>query len=57
MGLALDEPQKTDQIEIINGIHVAIDQRVVPQTEGLTLDFQETAQGPGLVLLGLDSCC
>ncbi len=57
MGLALDEPREDDKLEVINGITVAIDTKILPQTENLTLDFQDTPQGKGLVMLGENNCC
>jgi hypothetical protein len=53
MGLALDESQENDQIETINGIQVSIEDRIVAESEKITLDFD----GNGLVLVGMDNCC
>jgi Fe-S cluster assembly iron-binding protein IscA len=57
MGMALDEPQENDQVEELNGIRVSIDERIVSYTEELTVDFQKTEQGAGLVFLGQEDCC
>ncbi|WP_206915774.1 adhesin [Alicyclobacillus suci] len=56
LGLSLDEPHEDDIVEIINDIKVAIENRVVPHTQGVTLDFQSTEAGSGLVLLGQSNC-
>jgi len=42
IGLSLDEPQDDDVIDVVNGIRVAIENRVVPQTVQVTLDYQTT---------------
>lgn len=57
MGMALDEPQENDRVEELNGIRVSIDERIVSYTEDLTVDFQQTEQGAGLVFLGQEDCC
>lgn len=57
MGMALDEPQENDKVEELNGIRVSIDERIVSYTEDLTVDFQQTEQGAGLVFLGQEDCC
>ncbi|MCF6410344.1 hypothetical protein L1611_11500 [Alkalihalobacillus sp. EGI L200015] len=57
MGMALDEPQENDKVKELNGIRVSIDERMVSVTEGITVDFQQTPQGAGLVFLGQDECC
>ena len=36
IGLSLDEPHDDDIVQIINGIKVAIENRVVPHTTSLT---------------------
>lgn len=56
LGLSLDEPQENDIVEIINDIKVAIENRVVPHTRGVILDFQSTEAGSGLVLVGQPYC-
>ncbi|MDB5085816.1 MAG: HesB/YadR/YfhF-family protein [Bacilli bacterium] len=57
MGLALDEPKENDAVEIINRIQVAIEQTVLPHTESMTLDYQETPQGSGIVITSDSNCC
>lgn len=60
MGLALDEPKENDVLRNINGIDVAIDNRILSHTHHLTLDYQETASGPHLVIGSKHShngCC
>ncbi|KRW90667.1 Fe-S cluster assembly iron-binding protein IscA [Alicyclobacillus sacchari] len=56
LGLSLDEPHDDDIVGIVNGIKVAIENRVVPHTQAVTLDFQSTDAGSGLVLVGQSSC-
>jgi Fe-S cluster assembly iron-binding protein IscA len=55
--LSLDEATDEDIVETINGVQVAFEKNIVEQTEGLSLDFQETPQGSGLVLVGANECC
>lgn len=55
VGLALDEPDKNDIVVNINEIQVAIDPDIEPYTDGLTLDFNQEANG--IVLLGNESNC
>ena len=57
MGLALEEPSENDVVETINGIQVAIEKDILANSEAITLDYQETASGSGLVMLGNDNCC
>jgi Fe-S cluster assembly iron-binding protein IscA len=57
IGLSLDASEESDVIKTINGIRVAIDERVVSMTEGLTLDHQEGPEGARFVLLGMESSC
>ncbi|SHJ73894.1 hypothetical protein [Alicyclobacillus tolerans] len=56
LGLSLDEPHDDDIVQIINGIKVAIENRVVPHTQAVTLDFQCTEASSGLVLVGQNNC-
>ncbi|MCG8397496.1 adhesin [Bacillus atrophaeus] len=54
LGLSLDSPETEDKISIVNGIQVAIDQRVIEMTRDLTLD----RKGNQLALIGgSDSGC
>nr|WP_017755316.1 hypothetical protein [Calidifontibacillus oryziterrae] len=55
--MALDEPEEKDVVETINEIKVAIDTMVVEMTKDLTIDWQDTPNGAGLVMLGNDSNC
>lgn len=57
MGLVLDEPQENDIVEEINGVRVAFEEPIYAQTKDLTLEMQETEEGKGLVLLGMNECC
>jgi len=44
-------------LEIINGIRVAMDEKVASIIERVTLDVEETGKGVQFVLLGLNQCC
>jgi Fe-S cluster assembly iron-binding protein IscA len=57
MGLALEEPSANDVVETINSIQVAIEKDILANSESITLDYQETSSGSGLVMLGNDNCC
>ena len=57
MGLALEEPSANDVVETINGIQVAIEKDILVNSQTITLDYQETASGSGLVMLGNDNFC
>lgn len=48
-GLSMDAPEAEDLIKEVNGIQVALDNRVSSMVEDVSLDFQEG----GLVLVGL----
>lgn len=54
--LSLDAPQESDTINMINGIKVAIDEKI-SETEELTLDKDESKEDAGLVIIGGSSCC
>ncbi|WP_181350224.1 hypothetical protein [Thalassobacillus sp. CUG 92003] len=58
LGMALEEPQAEDQLENINSIPVAIDQKIIYLTEELVIDGKQTMEGPKFKMLGLpeDSC-
>jgi Fe-S cluster assembly iron-binding protein IscA len=56
-GLALEEPSEIDVVETINGIQVAIEKDILSNSQSITLDYQETDSGSGLVMLGNDNCC
>ncbi|MEH6908602.1 MULTISPECIES: iron-sulfur cluster biosynthesis family protein [Neobacillus] len=51
----MDKPDDNDKVVTINEIQVAIDPDIEPYTEGLTLDFNQEANG--LVLVGNESNC
>ncbi|WP_191090839.1 hypothetical protein [Niallia endozanthoxylica] len=51
--MALDEPQANDQVEVINGVQIAIEQDLIEYTTSLTLDYNEYR---GFVLSGMQSC-
>ncbi|ELK48479.1 UNVERIFIED_CONTAM: adhesin [Halobacillus marinus] len=57
LGLSLDAPKEDDNIQEVNGIRVAIDKEIKNDLDGLTLDNDETSNGPQFVLLGMKSCC
>ena len=48
-GLSMDAPEAEDTIKEVNGIQVALDNRVSSMVEDVSLDFQDG----GLVLVGL----
>ncbi|MED3654161.1 iron-sulfur cluster biosynthesis family protein [Heyndrickxia sporothermodurans] len=56
-GVTLSEQQQDDKVEIINGINVSVDKRVVGATENITLDFDGTEEDGGLVLQNSNGCC
>ena len=56
-GVTLSEQQEDDKVEIINGINVSVDKRVVDATENITLDFEGTEKDGGLVFQNNNSCC
>ena len=53
LGLSLDVPEEQDLIKEVNGIQVAIDQRVLSMTEDVTIDIQDGS----LALVGLPENC
>ncbi len=53
LGLTLDAPEEHDVIKEVNGIHVAIDQRVLNMDEEVTIDIQDGS----LALVGLPENC
>lgn len=57
VGLSLDEPKETDEVQVINSIRVAIDPEVSAAVAEVTLDKQESEQGAGFALVGGRSCC
>jgi Fe-S cluster assembly iron-binding protein IscA len=57
MGVALEEPSSNDVVETINGIQVAIEKNALANSQAITIDYQETPSGSGLVMLGNDNCC
>lgn len=55
--MLLDEATDEDLQEEINGVNVAFEKSIYPQTTDLTLDFESTPQGEGLVMKGVSDCC
>jgi len=55
-GVTLSEKQEDDKVEIINGINVSVDKRVVDATENITLDFEGTEVDGGLIFKNNNSC-
>ena len=53
LGLSLDAPEEHDVVKEVNGIQVAIDQRVLSMTEEVTIDLQEGS----LAVVGLPESC
>ncbi|MBP2242217.1 Fe-S cluster assembly iron-binding protein IscA [Cytobacillus eiseniae] len=41
MGMALDEPEPTDRVEIINTIQVAIDPYIKAEVEDLVIEYDQ----------------
>lgn len=48
-GVSMDAPEQEDVVKEVNGIRVALDQRVSGMVEEVSLDFQDG----GLVMTGL----
>lgn len=57
VGLSLDPPQESDEIQIINGIQVALDPEIKLVVAEVTLDKQDSPEGSGFVLIGAGGCC
>jgi len=55
--LSLEKPQPNDTMTMVNEVEVAVDSRVADQISGLTLDFVQDEQGPGLTISGGSNCC
>jgi len=53
LGVSLDVPEEHDVIKEVNGVQVAIDQRVLSMTEDVTLDLQDG----NLAFVGLPENC
>lgn len=56
-GVTLAEQQDDDKVEVINGINVSVDKKVVDATENITLDFEGTEEDGGLVIKENNNCC
>ncbi|MBN8252348.1 Fe-S cluster assembly protein HesB [Priestia flexa] len=52
IGLSFEEAQENDELQVINGISVAIQEAILPYTKELLLDVHLTPYGPGLALVG-----
>ncbi|MBM7702868.1 adhesin [Metabacillus iocasae] len=58
IGLSLEAPTDADTVKEVNGILVAIETQILSTTDELSLDVQDSEEGPGFVLVGMDnSCC
>lgn len=57
IGLALDQPEEDDIVEEINEINVAFEKAIYKDVEKVTIGYQQTPQGEGLVLEGLNQSC
>ncbi|WP_433743696.1 adhesin [Paenibacillus amylolyticus] len=55
--LGLADPAENDVVQEINSIRVAVDPEIVAAVESITLDVEQSADGPGLVISGGSSCC
>lgn len=53
LGLSLDAPEENDVIKEVNGVQVAVDQRVLNMAEEVTIDLQDGS----LALIGLPDNC
>jgi len=53
LGLSLDVPEEQDVIKEVNGVQVAIDQRVLTMAEEVTIDMQDGS----LTLVGIPENC
>lgn len=50
--VSLDEPQKEDILEQINGIQVAFEPSIKNHVQDWALEYKKTVKGEGLVLSG-----
>ncbi|WP_110113207.1 Fe-S cluster assembly protein HesB [Bacillus sp. CGMCC 1.16541] len=57
IGLAFQPEEEGDELQIINGIKVAIQPDILPYTDELILDVHTTPYGPGLALVGVKTDC
>lgn len=57
LSVTLSSWQEGDKREVINGIHVSIDQKAVEAIADKTLDFEGMIGGNILVIKGNKSCC
>ncbi|MBM7703842.1 Fe-S cluster assembly protein HesB [Metabacillus iocasae] len=55
IGLAFQDEEEGDNVQLINGIKVSIQQEILPFTGELILDVHTTPYGPGLALVGAKS--
>ena len=51
MGLALDEPDENEDTTQINGIDVLISDAVKPYADGSTLDYVNSPDGEGFIIM------
>ena len=50
MGLALDEPNDTEESVTINGLEILMNDQVAPYTAQQTVDYVDTRQGKGFLI-------
>lgn len=55
-GVSIAEAEETDIVEEINGLKVAVDQRIVKVVNDITLDLEESPMGDSLVI-SAGGCC
>ncbi|TFD95870.1 adhesin [Jeotgalibacillus sp. R-1-5s-1] len=54
-GLGLDPSQENDQIHQFDGLQLAVDAEL-GSVDAITLDVEETPEGPQIVMLGGNAC-
>ncbi|MDZ5713562.1 adhesin [Jeotgalibacillus haloalkalitolerans] len=55
-GLGLDPAQENDQIHQFDGLKLAVDGQLEGSIDAITLDVEETPEGPQIVMLGGNAC-
>ncbi|WP_374097343.1 adhesin [Jeotgalibacillus sp. JSM ZJ347] len=55
-GLGLDSSQESDQIHQLDGLQLAVDAELKGSVDAITLDVEETPEGPQIVMLGGNAC-
>ncbi|HEF1855928.1 MULTISPECIES: HesB/IscA family protein [Bacillus] len=56
-GMSLATAQEDDIVQTINGVEIAINQKIVDTVDKLTVDFEGKGEESGLVFRGGESCC